>query len=482
MEHLIKINIPGGVIAAGDLYEILVIAQNAEAKNIRFGTRQQLYFKIADEHLESLEMDMLSAEISYEVDGDNNPNMISSYVADNIFNQDNWLKEGVYKDIFDLFDYRAGLKINVVDSTQTFVPFFTGNLNFISSDTSNYWYLYIRYPKTKTMYCWPSLVYSDDIPKLSKAVEDIILSNPNLFYDNTEADSKLLYEMVNQTGDFVLQAINKPLTVPEFHLPYYEGLNKHGNKYWLGIYRRDELFAIEALKDICNLCMQTRIGQVYVSPWKSLLIKNIELADRALWGNLLDQYRINVRHASNELNWQVEDLCSNCLDLKKLMVKAFEEADQRTYRLSFAIKRTPKSGSFGAIIIREMQTSIFEISHTRDFNANSKDFVIYKTDVPYDDLPVLVIELCNHYYSLKSDSNKLKHTNTAQAVDIAEEAVFKTVFQCKSCLTIYDEEYGDEFNGIAAGTPFETLSAYHCPTCDADKANFLSKQLMVVLT
>jgi hypothetical protein len=49
-----------------------------------------------------------------------------------------------------------------------------------------------------------------------------------------------------------------PLSLPEFKLPYYEGLNRYNEKYWLGIYRRDELFSIKFLKEICMLCLQNR--------------------------------------------------------------------------------------------------------------------------------------------------------------------------------------------------------------------------------
>src|SRR5690242_12555992 len=116
MEHLIKINLPGGFISAGDLYEILVIAEAAGAGSIRFGNRQQLYFSIEADRLEDLELEMLKSEISYEVDEDSHPNIISSYVADTIFNHhEGWLREGVYKDIFDGFDYQPKLKVNLVD-------------------------------------------------------------------------------------------------------------------------------------------------------------------------------------------------------------------------------------------------------------------------------------------------------------------------------------------------------------------------------
>ena len=96
MEHIVKINLPGGLISAGDLYEILLIAKNSRAKQIRFGNRQQLYFNIDETALEDLELDMLRAEIPYELDADAHPNIISSYVTDSIFNVEGWLREGVY--------------------------------------------------------------------------------------------------------------------------------------------------------------------------------------------------------------------------------------------------------------------------------------------------------------------------------------------------------------------------------------------------
>ncbi|HEY9196163.1 MAG TPA: rubredoxin [Mucilaginibacter sp.] len=468
-KQLIKINLPGGVTSAGDFYEMLLIAQNAGAKQVRFGNSQQLYFETDAAGLEDLEFDMLGAGIDYEINADTHPNITSSYVADGIFNQENWLKEGVYKDIFDLFDYQPLLKINIVDSNQTFAPFFTGNLNFISSPVSNYWYFYVRFPKTNTLYCWPVLVYSDDIPLMSKTVQNVILTNKKVFYDQPEINPDLLYPLVTAGQQFVIQNIDQPLYIPDFQLPYYEGFNKQGNKYWLGIYRRNELFDIEFLKDICNLCMQTRVGQLYVSPWKSLLVKNIEARHRPQWGDLLNKYRVNIRHASNELNWQVEDRCSQCLELKQQLVREFEEADLRTYRLSFAIKRSPKSGIYGSVMIRERNPDEYEIVHTRDFNHNTREFILYKQGIPRADLSRHLVELCDVFYETLGTS---KVSKTMVSDTEPEPASQKMVHQCKSCFTIYDEAYGDELIGIKPGTLFADIENYECPTCGADKSGF----------
>jgi len=470
MEYLIKINLPGGVVSAGDLYEILVIAENAGAQHIRFGNRQQLFFSIPGNELEDMEMEMLQAGIVYEIDADKYPNIISSYVCDTIFSQESWLREGVYKDIFDLFSYQPRLKINLVDRHQTFIPFFGGNFNFISSDVSNYWYLHVRFPKTSQFYCWPSLIYSNDIPVISKKAEEVILKNRNLFYDAPDIDEQLFFDMVTKGMVTNMQPLTVPLQLPDFYLPYYEGFNKYDNKYWLGVYRRNELFEISFLKDVCSLCLETRIGQLYTTPWKSILIKGINAGDRNDWGFILDRYRLNVRHASNELNWQIEDMCEEGLALKQHLVREFEKADLRTYRLSFAIKTQSKTGLLGSIIIKTQPSGNFEVLHAADFNPNSKNYISYKKRVKAENLVEQLIDLCNGYYQLSQSKTKIAIPSVKEAED--SPANVELLYQCRHCLTVYDKAYGDELNAIPAGTAFEDIDAYACPVCEAGKDSF----------
>ncbi|WP_345211386.1 rubredoxin domain-containing protein [Mucilaginibacter gynuensis] len=476
VQHTIKINLTGGVVSAGDLYEILVIAEKAGATNIYFGTRQQLYFHIDDSLLNDMNYNMLGAEIAYELGVEEYPNIVSSYVADTIFNTEGWLKEGVYKDIFDLFTHQPKLKINIADSGQSFVPFFTGNLNFISSGVSNYWYLYVRFPKTNQVCCWPALVYSDDIPEVSKVIEGLIYSNKTKFYDKAVIDEQLFFNMLKPLMSHE-QAITHPLNLPEFFLPYYEGFNKYGsNKYWLGIYRRNECFELSFLKDVCMLCLQTRVGQLYITPWKSILIKSIDNTDRQYWGSLLNKYRLNVRHAANELNWQVEDQCPEGLALKRQLVREFEEADMRTYRLCFAIKTQPRTGLFGSVILKKQTGEHWEIMYTRDFNPNSKDFVVYKKRVPKAEIIKHLEELCRIYYSFYAD-NELKTGNDhSHTEDTGEPVKQKTVHQCINCLSVYDETYGDNENGISPGIAFSDVLNYSCPVCGSSKAYFEEKK------
>lgn len=467
---MIKINLPGGIVSAGDLYEILLIAENSGARYIRFGNRQQLYFTIAGECLEDLKNEMIRTEIHFEIDADLYPNIVSSYVADTIFNQEGWLREGVYKDILDAFDFKPQLKINLVDSQQSFVQFFSGNINFIASDTSNYWFMYVRLPKSGTYHCYPSLVYSDDIPSIAKTAEEIILNNKNLFYDQKNADEALFFKMLAKKAFDSFQRSTVTLKLPDFQLPYYEGFNKYNNRFWLGIYRRNELFSLEFLKDVCLLCLKTRIGQIYTTPWKSIIIKGIETLNRNEWGLILSKYHLNVRHAANELNWQIEDVCDEGLELKKQLVREFEEADLRTYQLCFAIKTQPKTGLSGSIIIKKNKDGLYDLLHTKDFNPNSKDYVTYLEQVKPDQLSVQLIKLCIDFYGMQSSNIPSDALYVAKETSVEKES--EDIYQCNCCLTRYDMRYGDSLNNVEKYTTFSSLTDYCCPVCDAPKGEF----------
>jgi rubredoxin len=231
--------------------------------------------------------------------------------------------------------------------------------------------------------------------------------------------------------------------------------------------------------------MQTKIGQLYITPWKSLIIKGIDHTDRKYWDHVLGKYRINVRHASNELNWQIEDNCEEGLSLKRYLIRQFDKEDLRTFGLCFAIKTQPNTGLFGSIIIRKLSNvsanqrrmlDRYDILYTKDFNPNSKDFVVFRKNIEKDNLAVYLVSLCKYFYSLQSKQDLIGDDTYRQETILNNplpEPV-KKVFQCKHCLTIYDTEFGDEINGIMPGTSFSDISdSYECQTCNAPKDDFV---------
>jgi hypothetical protein len=163
----IKINFRGGIISPGDLYNILVAATRVNIQYVSFGLRQQLIIKVPTEMVDSFIKDLDQLNIFYETNKDDFPNIISSYPAEEIFITNTWLSEGVYKDIFDGMDYEPTLKINISDSNQSFTPMLTGNINWVASASSqHFWHLFIRFPKTNTVYEWNQLTYTNDVQQI----------------------------------------------------------------------------------------------------------------------------------------------------------------------------------------------------------------------------------------------------------------------------------------------------------------------------
>ncbi|MGV3602271.1 MAG: rubredoxin [Dyadobacter fermentans] len=479
----IKINLPGGIASPGYLKDILSAAWNANVRKVRFGSRQQLLMTVHYEDMRFLEGDFKKLGIFYEVNTDRRPNIVSSYCGEEVFRTGQWLNASEYHSVLDSFDFEAswkpGLKINISDSNQSFTPFFTGNLNFISSPEPHFWYLYVRLKQTNTVFKWDGLVYTNEIGRLSRVMDECIL-------DEQINEENALKAAVNERIRYVSQPAQQDLELPSFSLPYYEGFNRYESRTWLGLYRRDEEFSIDFLLDVCTLCLNTRVGEICTTPWKSLVIKGIEDQYRESWSNILGKHNINVRHAANELAWQTEDHNGDGAELKNELIRHFSKNDTRTFGLCFGIQTRPKSEVFGSVLIRKRPLlrigqlpvfSVYDLYYTENFNPNSRTQVLFEKGLFKIHLPAQLERLCRRFNNQRSRDTLKTMLSEPDEAKTAVRPV-KTAHQCPDCMTIYDPEFGDILGDIPPGTAFEDLpAAYCCPTCDAGKANFLPVEL-----
>jgi rubredoxin len=476
----IKINFKGGLISPGDLLQILQVAKKAGISYVSFGLRQQLLVEVDADNFHEFIASLKLLEIDYEVNADIYPNIVSSYPAEEVFITKTWLSEGVYKDIFDSFEYNPVLKINISDNDQSFTPLLTGNVNWVASNRQHFWYLVIRFPKTNVIYYWRDLIYTNDIAAVSKKIETVIRNTKEIFYDNKHADGDRLYELVVQDEQYITARPDAALQLPPFSLPYYEGFNKFHDKYWLGIYRRDELFPIHFLQDVCTLCLQTKIGQICSTPWKSIIIKGIEEKDRNLWNEVLGKHQVNVRHAANELNFQVEDNCKEGLAIKNYLVKHLNNDDSRTFGICFGIKTRKKSEVFSNILVRRKSLftiagigffNLYDVLFAEAFNPNERTGKVFSRNNIKLLLPEQIRLAIVSFYNHKTQQSRKKSVVGVEAPTKAE--TIKDVHQCKACLTVYDDALGYAANDIAPGTAFEHLPGdYRCPTCEGEKEDF----------
>jgi rubredoxin len=487
----IKVNFRGGIISPGYLFDVLALAAEAGITQVSFGLRQQLLFEVEQTDYIQLSKKFEQVNIHFEADENRYPNVVSSYPAEGIFINNTWLSEGVYKDIFDSMDHRPELKINISDSNQSFTPLLTGNINWVAMQSlPHFWHLFIRFPKTNVIYEWSELVYTNDLARMSRDIERIILENPEQFIDNPDADGTALFSILD-ISKYIIRTASGKAVLPMFNLPYYEGLNRYHDKYWLGIYRRDERYDLTFLQALCKLCLQTRTGHFCSTPWKTIIVKGIEEKDKAQWNNLLAAYRINMRHAANELNFQVEDQCAEGLEIKNYLLKHLHKEDIRTFGICIGIKTRKKSEIFSSILVKRKSLInffgwklffVYDLLCSRDFNPNARTGEVFSKNTPKALLPEQLRRAVLSFYAYQKRTIENLTPGVLPSAASSESTTDTVALQqCRHCLTVYDPELGEPEQGIPAGTRFHDLpKSFSCPLCDAPKAEFQRREMAIL--
>jgi rubredoxin len=471
-KDLVRVFIKGGIISPGDFLKIIETAYELGTDYVHFGSRQDILFPVYENSKEILDKTFKSIETEYDLGVGQYQNIVSSYVALDVMSSKRWLAPHIYHYILDSFEYRPKLKVNIVDPSQSLVPLFTGNINFIASNIENYWYLYLRF-KVFGDKAWalPILVFGSEIAKVAEAIEHI--------YSQTHPQSyeEVFHKLLENTK-FHYQSYEKPLVYPDSNFPYYEGMNRYEEgKYWLGLYWRNNKFYLSFLKELCKLCIETKIGKISLSPWKSFIVHGILEKDRLAWEKLMGRHGINMRHSALELNWHLPVLDEEALELKNYLVRALDQQDISTHGLTFTIITTGEVVLFTSVVIEKCAKNtkndpdIFNILYSKDFNPNLSEYFIYAKQINKEIIPALLIELSHMYY---------EQLNTpitfVDGYPIHKIKSPKQIFQCTNCLTIYDEDYGDDMANVKPGVPFLHLpNDYKCPLCTSPKSAY--KQL-----
>ncbi len=465
----------GGVTSPGELKDYIVLLETLGLEHVSFGSRQDLLFPVNTEEpqlsLQQFAQDKEELESNRAV-----RNIVTSYVASDIFDATYWLKGSTYLYLLEEFDFKPRLKINITDPKQRLVPLFSGNINFIASEHEDYWFLHILLPHWEQGEYYPVLVYTWDIVSVCRAIERC----------HREAHSiEDLFFLVQNQYDAKNKAIDKPLMLTQQTFPYYEGINRMGiDKFWLGLYWRNNRYDLEFLKEFCQFCLDNSIGKICITPWKSFIVKGIPLSSKLALERLLGSRGINVRHSQLEMNWHIPIDDGEALKLKNYLVRSFDENDISTYGLTFGISAdVGKRTHFTAVVVEKnpgsemlatgKQAPTYNVLYSKNFDPNTRQYIPYAQDVDRSALPGLLMELSKTYFgqlgiheTIKSERKKAPEINMVD------------VFQCQQCLTIYDERIGDPFLGIEPGTLFKELSeTYVCPTCSAPKSGFTSVNL-----
>lgn len=471
--ELLRILIKGGVLSPSELKQIIHLIEGSGLDYFHFGSRQDILFPKTEK------LDLVKAQFPQfnveELSKKKYQNIVCSYAAADIFPSTSWLTGTSYLYILEQFRYSPTLEINICDPQQRLVPLFTGNLNFIASPHDDYWYLHLHLPGYEKEDYYPVLIHTWDIATIAQSIEEL-QEEANRIDD--------LFHLVNNSVDTNNRTFEEGLSIPFYPFPYYEGMNRMGlDQYWLGLYWRDNKYSLRFLKALCDLCLTCKIGKICITPWKSFIVKGIPVEHKITWEKFLGKNGINVRHSSLELNWHLPVDDPDAFDLKRFMVRNFDQNDISTYGLTFSVSSYYGKNFTSVVIVKNPQPTIvgdfqvrptYNVLYSQNFDPNTRVYKTYAQDVDKIDLPPLLMELSQLYFDqLGEATNVVSHM--AEEKD-PKKSLEVNIYQCPACWTQYDSLYGDPAQGIATGTPFAQLpETYCCPTCEAPKGSFQRK-------
>lgn len=469
-----RLMINGGVLSPAELKYICEAAESLGLDAISFGSRQDIIFP---EEIDKSKFNQFEKIKFVQPKQDGIENIASSYVSAEILANTSWLTSDRYLYVLEQFKQGPKLRINITDPKQRLVPLFTGNINFIASEHEDYWYLYVRLPGWTQTQMYPALIYSWDMEQIELAIENILIEEPETI--------ETIFDLVSDAIDTNNRTVDKPLEVPFYPFPYYEGMNRIGtDRYWLGLYWRNNRYDLPFLKAMCDLCSDNKVGKISITPWKSFIIKGIPTNAKLQWEKFLGKYGINVRHSMLEMNWHLPVNNHDALSLKKYLVSNFDQNDISTYGLTFGITSYDSDTyNFTSVVIEKNKApesvgkfsirDTYNLLYAKNFDPNTREYILHVQDVDKLELPGLLMELSQLYFE------KLGSIPEKPIKSIIKDTYTEKVHQCSECMTMYNEIYGDITQGVPPNTPFKNLpSDYICSLCEAPKSSFETKVLV----
>jgi hypothetical protein len=392
----------GGVLTPSYLSDIVRVAEIAGNDSVLLGSRQDILFK-QDENSElkiiQLKPDkfqLFDREFAFQ-------NIVSSLVSTDILPSTEWVRDETYHSIFDQIQFKHTIRINIVDPKQDLVPLFSGNLNFIASLTPGYWFLYLKKNDQEDAKKWPGLIATNDIASLAFNLEKIWNLTKDLSLDD------LSWEMSNTLQIHSMRS-DEELNLPKDFFPSYEGLEKtkRNDSNWIDFYCQNNRYKIKFLREVIELCEQTGQDKIYLTPWKTFLIKGISQQNKELWKALIERSCLNKNNSLLELNWRLPLHDKKAYNLKRFIVDSFDKLDLKNFQLSLTIQTKPMDVYTAAIIRVDRGVKLpgflefirtYSIYFASEVNTSNSKYILFEQNISKYELPQKIEELNNRYFS-----------------------------------------------------------------------------------
>ncbi len=470
--HLMKtlqILTNGGSIAPNDLRQIAQWAQGYGLSSLEVSNRQSVLLDLPGGLIsEDMTRRVGNLGLTTDFTQPNTQNIVSSLPATDVFPDTPWLTAGVYLDVLAQFTTGPRLKVNLIDPAQSLVAPFTGNVNFVASPEPNYWYVFLRPSGSVRRYQWPILIESEFIAVFVRAVEKHYFGNPA--DTGVRATLDTFYRAVMADFQGRTRKVAEDLKLPYNTMPLYEGFHQTRNgNFWLGLYRKNYAFSLEFITAICDLCRDTRMGKLYLTPYKTLLIKDIREGDRPAWDRLLGRFGVRTNLPAWHLNWQLPDADEQAVSMRNQVLNQLDDTDVRTDALSFALNIPFSEAAASVVLQRNGSETTFDMYQRTGYSTTNSQYVLFAKSQPLAALSDSIRQLSMAYYErLSSPEMVLPEPQP----EVSAERPKLPIYQCPNCLSRYDARFGEPHRGISAGTAFGDLAEYVCGVCEGEKAQF----------
>jgi rubredoxin len=465
----------GGSIAPNDLRQLTGWAADYGLKSLEISNRQSILLNLPSAiTCEDMARRVHALGLPTDEGNPQAQNIVSSLPATDVFPDTPWLTAGTYIDVLAQFATAPRLKVNFVDPAQSLVAPFTGNINFIASPEPNFWYVYLRPSGSVRRYQWPILIESESVAAFVQTVEKYYFANAQ--DTGVRATLETFYRAV--MGDFQgrTRKAETDLKLPNVtasadRMPMYEGFHQTRNgNFWLGLFRKQYTFSLDFIAALCDLCRDTRIGKLYLTPYKTLLIKDIRETDRPAWDRLLGRFGVRTNLPAWHLNWQLPNADEQAVLVRNQVLAQLDEADVRTDALSFALNVPFSEAAASVVLQRNGSATTFDVYQRASYTATNAQYVLFAKSQPLATLSESIRHLSLAYYErLFAPETLLSEPQP----ETAPERPKHLVHQCPNCLSRYDARYGEPHRGIAVGSAFADLTEYACSVCESDKAQFV---------
>ena len=218
------------------------------------------------------------------------------------------------------------------------------------------------------------------------------------------------------------------------------------------------------------------IGAVFVTCWRSLVLKNVAPEHLPEWRMLLGRHGVRVRHVDAALHWQVCERLPEARELAATVIARLSRRSIVTSGLSFVVTDDPTRHEVTVAIQPLIDERLpfarrrrrYVVRHREGFDRHNPGWLTFARRLRERDLAASLATLTRRFYGDGGEPP----TATAEPPEPPLDERPAT-WSCAACGNEYDPVYGDPLGKVAPGTAFPALpTGWRCPVCDAPPADY----------